>query len=166
MTRLNYWCIGLFLSMGTVLLAGCGGTDTVQPDQAVVLQPGEGIAAVVIETGDPINDIFIRSPDNGKAPSIEITRAEVGMHLFVYAVPAGSYCLVQYHYENYTISQNDPTHGVCFDVIAGKIAYSGNLSPNGADGRLWVDQNYYWPVFQKMFKEQYPKLASYPIVTP
>lgn len=148
-----------------VTLAGCG-LDPVQPDQGITLQPGQGIAAVVMDTLDPLNAIYIKSADNDRAPTIEIHHVEVGVHLFVFVVPPGSYCVTRYSYLNYYITQNDPKHGVCFYVIAGKIAYSGNLSPRSYNGKLYVDQNYNWEAFRKMLKDQYPKLAPYPVVTP
>ena len=165
MTRLNYWCIGLFLSMGTVLLAGCGGTDTVQPDQTVVLQPGDGIAAVVFDTVDQLTAVSIDSADH-KDAGIGISFIDKGVHLYVFVVPAGSYCLTHFNTGFYRFTQNDQTHGVCFDVVPGKVAYSGNLAPGDYNGEVMTAQNYEWPAFEKMFKEQYPKLVSYPIVTP
>src|SRR5574337_334255 len=109
--------------------------------------------------------VYIKSADNDRAPTIEIQHVEVGVHLFVFVVPPGSYCVTRYSYGNYYITQNDPKHGVCFYVIAGKIAYSGNLAPRGYNGKVYVDQNYESSAFQKMLKTQYPKLAIYPVVT-
>lgn len=156
-----------FATMAVLLmsLAGCG-LDPVQPDQAITLQSDQGIAAVVIDSLDPLNAIYIKSADNDSAPTIEIQHVDVGIHLFVFVVPPGSYCVTRYSYGNYYITQNDPKHGVCFYVIAGKIAYSGNLAPRGYNGKVYVDQNYEWSAFQKMLRDQYPKLAGYPVVTP
>lgn len=54
-----------------VSLAGCG-LDPVQPDQEITLQPGQGIAAVVIDSLDPLNAFYIKSADNDSAPAIKI----------------------------------------------------------------------------------------------
>ena len=151
---------GLLLS-----LAGCG-LDPVQPDQEIALQPGQGIAAVVIDTLDPLNAFYIKSGDHDSAPVIKIPHVEVGVHLFIFVVPSGSYCVTRFSSGSYYFTADDPKHGACFDVIAGKVAYSGNLSPRGYNGRVITDQDYNWPAFEKMFKQQYPKLALYPIVTP
>lgn len=148
-----------------LLLAGCG-LDPVQPDQAITLQPGQGIAAVVIDSLDPLNAFYIKSADNESAPAIKIQHVDVGVHLYIFVVPAGSYCVTRFSSGNYSITQDDPKHGVCFYVIAGKIAYSGNLAPRGYNGKVYVDQNYEWSAFQKMLKDQYPKLVDYPVVTP
>ncbi len=156
----------IWISVGLVaaLLAGCG-TNPVTPDQDVTLQPGYGIAAVVFDTLDVLNSVTIKSPDRN-GTELAVGFVDKGVHLNVYAVPAGTYCLVKFHTAFYKITQDDPTHGVCFDVVAGKVAYSGNLAPRARGQTLWTYQNYDWPAFEKMFKEQYPKLASYPLVTP
>jgi hypothetical protein len=161
---MKHWRIEGLSCLAALLLAGCG-LDPVKPDQEIVLQPGEGIAAVVFDTLDVLNAVTIRSPDrNGM--EFGVSYVDKGVHLYVFIVPAGSYCLVKFQTSFYTITQDDPTHGVCFDVVAGKVAYSGNLSPRAHGQSLQTDQNYDWPAFEKMFKEQYPKLAQYPIVTP
>ena len=149
----------------SAVLAACG-LDPVQPDQEVTLPPGDGIAAVVLDTLDPINAFYIKSPDNSAAPTIEVTHVNVGVTLFPFVVPAGRYCVTRYSFSTYDITQNHPKDGVCFDVVAGKVAYSGNLAPRGHGGGVYVDQNYDWRGFEKMWKDQYPKLAQYPIVTP
>lgn len=149
----------------TVLLAGCGGTDSIKPDQEVVLKPGDGIAAVVFDTVDTLNTVSIDSPDH-KDVEIGITVVDKGANLFVFEVPAGTYCLTRFYTGFYRYIQEDPTHGVCFDVIAGKVAYSGNFAPGVYNGRVMTYQNYNWPGFEKTFKAMYPKLASIPIVTP
>jgi|SRR5579863_4458 len=161
----NYSRICLTLGVSAALLAGCG-IDPVQPNQDVAMAANYGIAAVVLDTLDPVNNFYIKSADDPKAPEIEVTRVQPGVTLFVYDVPAGSYCVVHYQIANFNIDQNDPTHGSCFDVVAGKVAYSGNLAPRGHNGKIYIYQNYDWLAFEKMLKEQYPKLASIPIVTP
>jgi hypothetical protein len=157
--------IGVVVLSGVVMLAGCGGMDSVKPDQDVTLQPGHGIAAVVMDTLDPLNAVSIKSPDN-KDVELEISHVDVGVHMSVFVVPAGSYCLTKFFTGSYVFTQDDQTHGICFDVVPGKVAYSGNLAPRAYGQNTRTDQNYNWPAFEKMFKEQYPKLANYPIVTP
>jgi len=158
--------LSALVATGVILLSSGCGLDPVQPDQEVVLQSDQGIAAVVIDSLDPLNAIYIKAADNDSAPTIEIQHVNAGVHLFVFVVPPGSYCVTRYSYLNYYITQNDPKHGVCFDVIAGKIAYSGNLAPRGYQGKIYVEQNYEWSAFQKMLKDHYPKLAAYSVVTP
>ena len=165
MIRLSKLRNGVMIGLCAVLLAGCGGTDAVQPDQDVTLQPGYGIAAVLFHTADQLNSVGIDSLDH-KGSDLSISLVDSGVHLYVFAVPAGTYCLVRFYTGFYRFVQNDPTHGVCFDVLAGKVAYSGTLAPGTYDGAVRTDQNYDWVIFEKMFKDQYPKLANYPIVRP
>jgi hypothetical protein len=151
------------IGLVAVFLAACG-TDQVQPDQDVTLQPGYGIAAVVFDTLDPLNAVSVASRDN-KGGQLDIGFVDKGVSLFVYAVPSGSYCLSQFHTGFYRFWTLDP-HDDCFDVVAGKVAYSGNFTPRAYGHSVRTAQNYDWPAFEKMFKEKYPKLAHYPIVTP
>lgn len=152
------------MSVGLVTMVGCGSTDPVHPDQDVTLQPGYGIAAVVFDTLDVLTTVTIKSPDNGT--EVDVGSVGKGMNMYVYAVPAGSYCLTRFDTGFYRYHTNDQTHGVCFDVIAGKVAYSGNLAPRAYLEGVRTDQNYDWTGFEKVFKQDYPKLASLSIVTP
>lgn len=163
MTMRHY--LWMTLGLSTLLLAGCGGTEPVHPDQDLALQPGYGIEAVVFDNLDSLNSIVIRSPDHPDQ-EVSIGFVDKGIHMLVFEVPAGSYCLVKFHTAFYTIIQDDPTHGVCWDVVPGKVAYSGNLAPRAYGKSLRTDQNYDWAMFKKNFKDQYPKLANYPLVTP
>lgn len=156
--------IGAMIGLSVVLLAGCGGTDTVKPDQDVSLPPGDGIAAVLFHTADQLTAVSIDSIDH-KGADIGISFVDKGLNLYVFVVPAGTYCLTRFNTGFYRFTQNE-ARGVCFDVLPGKVAYSGTLTPGSYDGGVRTDQNYDWAIFEKMFKDQYPKLASYPIVTP
>lgn len=161
---LNHLRVGVTIAFGMIVLSGCGGVDPVQPDQNVALQPGYGIAAVGFDTLDPLNAIDLRSADpNGV--QLGVSFVDKGSHLFVFAVPAGSYCLRSFHtgfYKFWTIDSHDD----CFDVVAGKVAYSGNYTPRAYGKSVQTPQMYDWAAFEKTFKDQYPKLASLPIVTP
>lgn len=148
-----------------LMLHGCG-ADAVKPDQVVTLQPGQGIAAVVIDALDPLDNITIKSPDNTNAPELVITGVKAGTTMLVYVVPAGRYCVDSFYFDSWRFIQSDLKHGVCFDVIAGEVAYSGNIGPRVYRKKVWTAQNYDWNAFRKQLSRQYPKLAGYPIVTP
>jgi hypothetical protein len=153
------------VGLGILLLAGCGGTEPVHPDQEVALQPGDGVAAVVFDTLDSLNSIVIKSPDH-KDQELSVGFVDKGIHMLVFEVPAGTYCLSKFHTGFYVFTQKDQTHGICWDVVPGKVAYSGNLAPRAYGQDVFTGQNYDWAMFKKNFKEQYPKLANFPIVTP
>jgi len=152
------------IGLGVLLLAGCG-TDPVSPDQDVSLQPGYGVAAVVFDNLDVLTAVTIKSPDP-KGGEVDISYVGKGVTMFVYTLPAGSYCLTHFNTAFYRFTQDDMTHGICFDVVAGKVAYSGNLAPRAVGRDTKTFQNYYWAAFEKSFKDQYPKLANLPIVKP
>lgn len=163
MMTARIWTIAV-LALTAVLLTGCGGTDPVQPDQDVQLQPGYGIGVVVFDTLDALSVATIKSPDT--KVEVDVGYVDKGVHMFVYALPAGSYCLTRFNTGFWRFHQDDPTHGICFDVVVGKVAYSGNLAPRAYGKSVRTDQNYHWAEFEKSFKQGYPKLAQYPIVTP
>jgi hypothetical protein len=153
--------------MAGLLLAGCGATDPVQPDQDVTLPKGVGIAAVVINSRDPLTGVTFRSRDYPDAAPLQVGGVDRGITLRVFLLPAGSYCAAAFGYRDVLLKERGSDHEVCFDVIPGKVAYSGDIGPRGDDqNRILMFQRYNWPAFEKMFKEQYPKLAPYPIVTP
>lgn len=156
----------MLTGMGLAMLAGCGATtdSLVQPDQEVTLQPNQGFAAVVMDTLDALSVTTIKSPDN-KDVELDLGYVDKGVHMYVYAVPAGTYCLVRFNTGFYRFHQ-ESSRDVCFDVVPGKVAYSGNLAPRAVGHQAITYQNYDWAAFKKMFKEQYPKLANYPIVSP
>jgi len=156
------------LIMGLALLAGCGATDPVQPDQELTLPPGNGIAVVVVDSLDPLNGITLKSPDHKDAPDLEVGHVDKGVTMRVYVLPAGSYCVFSFFFGIHQFKEKDPDHDVCFDVIAGIVAYSGNIGPrsNGSSKSATMMQHYDWKVFESAFKVGYPKLSQYPIVTP
>jgi hypothetical protein len=148
-----------------MLIGGCS-LAPVSQDEAVTLKPNEGIAVLIFQTLDPINGITFKSPDNNDISALDIDRVLPGTHMLVFILPEATYCLISYHYMDYIITQNDQKHGDCFDVVAGKIAYSGDLVPGMKGGVPVVLQDYQWAAFKKRLGDEYPKLASYPIVAP
>lgn len=176
MRTTRYLCVGAVV-ISVVLATGCG-LAPVQKGQQITLGPNEGIAAVVMDTLNPLTQVTIDGTDpNGATMKIPATPVGVNMYLFV--VPAGHYCLSRYAVGMSEVTMDDKLHGDCFDVISGKIAYSGNFAPRAfSNSGTWVGsslqgytiktlQNFEWDTFQKELKDQYPDLvAKYPVVTP
>lgn len=163
--------------MLAVMLAGCG-LAPIDKRQSVSLGPNEGIAAVVTDSLNTLSQVTIEGTDPNSA-SMKISMAPVGVSMYLFVVPAGHYCLTQYSVGMSLVEMDDKLHGDCFDVVAGKIAYSGNLAPrafsssgtwgkNGLEGyNIKTLQNFEWDAFQKKLKEEYPAVAAkYPVVTP
>lgn len=165
------------VAMLAVLLAGCG-LAPVDKGQSVSLGPNQGIAAVVLDALNPLVQVTLESSDP-KGATLAIPNAPIGVTMYLFVVPAGRYCLSRYSVGMTNVRSDDPGHGDCFDVVAGKVAYSGHLAPRAFNsGGTWVKnqlvgydirtlQNFQWDDFQKMLKDQYPQIAAqYPIATP
>jgi hypothetical protein len=116
---------------------------------------------------DPLKQISINSTDKG-GQTLKIPYVPAGTTLNVFATPAGTYCVAEYYFQFIRITLNDQKHGVCFDVIPGKIAYSGNITPSAdSPNDIETYQTYDWKGFEAKLKSEYPTLAAqYPIVKP
>ena len=160
-----------------VSVSGCG-TATIEKGQQITLGPNEGIAAVVMDALNPLSQITFEGTDKG-GTTIKIPSAPIGVTMYLFAVPAGHYCLSRYAAGMTEITSTDQENGDCFDVVAGKIAYSGNLAPRAFNSSgTWIRnqlvgydirtlQNFEWAAFEKRMQDEYPDLvAKYPIVTP
>lgn len=150
----------------TVGLSACG-LAPVEPGEPVALGPNDGIAAVVIDSLDLLSQISFE-PVGHDAKTLAITDAPKGVTLYMFVVPAGTYCVAGFHFGSWSFHSVDPKHGTCFDVLAGKIAYSGNVAPRAVNGgSVRTYQNYDWPAFEAKLKKEYPDIAAkYPLVTP
>lgn len=157
-----------------VILAGCAsvsGQPPIPPGQSVQLQPGEGIAALLMDTYDPVTQVRLESPDE-KNPALVLPSMSAGRSLALFAVPAGVYCLKQFSSGRFIFRSRGLDVG-CFHVTAGHISYSGNMVPtddphptSSAHGAL-TDQQYHPTVFLDLLKRQYPELmAAYPTAGP
>lgn len=157
------------IAVPALLLAGCGvaGLPPIGKGQSPALGPNQGIAAVVVDSLDPLNQIAL-DPTEGDGPGMDIPTAPAGVHMYIFVMPVGHYCLTSFWFGSTRLHQNDQKHGICFDVLADKIAYSGNIAPRAyGPGDLRTNQNYDWKGFEAALKADYPDLAAkYPIVAP
>ena len=149
-----------------LFVTGCG-LAPVSQGQAITLGPNEGVAAVVMDTLDPLQSIMFQGTDKDGA-TLRISSVPKGVTLNLFVVPAGHYCLTQFSLGGHELDQNDTEHGVCFDVIAGQTAYSGNLAPRAyGPNNLRTDQNYDWVGIKRKLQADYPEVvAKYALVTP
>jgi len=156
------------------LLTGCAsvlGQPPISPGQSVRLQPGEGIAALLMDTYDPVTQVRLESPDE-KNPVLVLPSMAAGRTLALFAVPAGVYCLKQFNSGRFQFRSRGLDVG-CFQVTAGHISYSGNMVPmddprptSGAHGAV-TDQQYQATAFLDLLKQQYPEMAAaYPTAGP
>jgi len=164
----------VLLSLGAGLLGGCAVLSSqppITPGQSVQLQPGEGIAALTMDTLDPVTQVLL-APTDGKGPTLDLPSMPAGRTLALFAAPTGVYCLKQFFYGRYRFFSKTLELG-CFQVTAGHISYSGSIKPTagrdpstGEDTAL-IDQVYEPAVFLALLKQQYPQLlAAYPTAGP
>lgn len=160
--------------LGMGLLGGCAvlsAQPPITPGQSVQLQPGEGIAALLMDTLDPVTQVLLVSTD-GKGPTLDLPSMPAGRTLALFNAPAGDYCLKQFFFGRYHFYSKKLELG-CFRVTAGHISYSGSIKPTagrdpstGQDAAL-IDQEYEPGVFLALLKQQYPQvMAAYPTAGP
>jgi hypothetical protein len=165
---------GVLLLSGTGFLAGCAVLSSqppIAPGQSVQLQPGDGIAALVMDTLDPVTQVLLVSTD-GEGPTLDLPSMPAGRTLALFEVPTGVYCLKQFSYGEYRFISRKFQLG-CFQVTTGHISYSGSIKPTagrdpatGENGAI-VDQAYEPAVFLALLKQQYPQvMAAYPTAGP
>src|SRR5882724_1646486 len=160
----------VLLLLGASLLAGCAVLNSqppITPGQSAQLQPGEGIAALVMDTLDPVTQVLLVSTDD-KGPTLDLPSMPAGRTLALFPVPTGVYCLKQFSYGRYRFYSKKLELG-CFQVTEGHISYSGSIKPTagrdpatGEDGAM-IEQAYEPAIFMALLKQQYPQvLAAYP----
>lgn len=155
-------------------IAGCAGVvaqPPIAPGQSVQLQPGEGIAALLMDTQDPVTQVRLQSPDD-RNPTLDLPSMSAGRQLALFAVPAGVYCLKQFNYGRYQFHSQKLELG-CFQVAPGRISYSGTIVPSAsvdpavAHDEALISQEFEPQVFLDLLKRQYPQLmAAYPTAGP
>jgi hypothetical protein len=145
------WLVALLLALG-----GCA-SNLITADQALVLSSGQGLAAVVLDTLDPITQVIL-APVSNKGGELSIPAVPVGRHLFLLAAPAGRYCIHQFHYD--TLNFKAVNDSLCFDVAAGHISYSGDFAPRVVDGTVVLERNDNYQDFISLLQTAYPRAAA------
>lgn len=154
-----------------MLISACTGMEPLTGDQAPVLSPDQGMVVVVLDSKDVLNHMTFKGTDE-EGIKLTIPMIQPGMSMYLFPTKQCTYCLTDYYVgpspmSNNQITQFDQKHGDCFDVIAGKTVYSGNLAPRAYGSTLRVEQDYHWDWFVPEFKKRYPTLSEkYPLVTP
>lgn len=138
-------------------LAACGSAPLAL-DQPLQLRPGQGLAAVMLDTLDPLTQVSLepRSPDGIK---LIIPAAPAGKSLYLFPAPAGHYCLVSYHYGRYTLTGGGEGFG-CFDVVSGKLVYGGTLAPRVEESKVVTHLVMDAAGFRALLQKLYPSVAG------
>lgn len=138
--------------------AGCSNIQPLQQGEPPRLGKGEGLAAVMMDTADPLSEVFIR-PAGGNGTALEIPSIPVGQNVYLFKAPAGNYCFQQFHYGDILFFGRGADLD-CFNVPAGELGYSGDLAPRVVNGQVIIHQNYDFDAFQRLLKKQYPQIAA------
>src|SRR5579871_2439983 len=141
----------------SLLVSACTSLTPLAHDGPVRLAPNQGLAAVVIDTLDPLTDLEVESRSGG--PSLMVASVPVGRDVYLFPVPAGTYCMTRFKYSNLSLAGSKGMLG-CFVVRAGQLSYSGTLAPRVEDGRAVTHQVQDMPGFRILLQQQYPQVAQ------
>lgn len=137
-------------------LSACG-TEPIQQDQPITLQAGQGLAAVVYDVADPLSQVTLESAES--STQLQITAVPVGVHVYLFQVPAGSYCFTSFQFGRWHFFSKDK-EGQCFQVKAGELGYGGTLSPRVVNGEVMTGQDMDLERFRSELTQSYPIIAK------
>ncbi len=151
----------IFYAVAASLSEGCATRpvqmpESGQPGQLMQLAAGEGIAAVQLDVSDVQPQLLFKE-QAGDGQVLEIRDPPAGESLYLFKVQAGRYCMTQFYYNKQKIYPRDLG---CFTVPAGRIAFSGYLSPKVVDGLTYVDQAFRTDDAEDQLKQSYPDVAA------
>ena len=138
------------------LLSACA-TAPLPQDQAVTLWPDQGLAAVMIDTLDPITLVTFQQQDGGN--KLIVASVPPGIGLYLFPIRAGRYCMTRFHYANFDFAA-EKSALQCFQVTAGKLSYSGTLAPRVEGGKPVTHQVQDPQGFRVLLEHQYPQVAK------
>src|SRR5690242_17735086 len=118
-------------------LASCG-IQPIEQDQPIILAAGQGLAALEFDAADPVTQVEFQSAEGNK---LAINTVPVGVNLYMFQVPAGSYCFTNFQFGRWHFFWKDKQEGNCFAVKAGELGYSGVLAPRVVNGEVQVGQD-------------------------
>ena len=144
-------------TLGMLLgLAACSAAP-IQQDQPVQLSQGQGLAAVMLDTLDPLSQVNIDPSAPGRS-NFSIPAVPIGKNIYLFAVPAGHYCFTSYRYGQWEMYGKGGELG-CFDVPAGGLGYSGTLAPRVENGQIVTHQVMDPAGFRALLTALYPAIA-------
>jgi hypothetical protein len=138
-------------------VAGCG-LAPLQQDQPVYLLPGQGLAAVMLDTLDPLTQVIIEPRGSG-GTKLDIASVPSGKNIYLFPVPAGQYCFTRFQYGRWGFFGKEGELA-CFEVKAGEIGYSGTLAPRVEDGQVYSHQVMDTDGFRALLTQRYPIIAK------
>ena len=136
------------------LLCGCA-IAPLQQDEPVTLARDQGLAAVMIDTLDPLTQVIFQQPGGGN--KLVVAEVPAGIDIYLFPTRAGRYCMTGFHFASFDFSSRGEPE--CFQVSAGQLSYSGTLAPRVQDGRPVTRQVMDLQGFRVLLAERYPGIA-------
>lgn len=170
---MRLWIRALISLIFCLLIEGCAITtpaDAIQPmaDDSIHLQAGQGLAAVIIDSSQPLTQILLTPLQKG-LKTLVIPSSPTGKHLYLFVTDAGTYCI--HHFNTARSSFDAKVDNQCFEVETGKISYGGvfepfiGFTPTFSSIGAMTQRND-WDGFWKLLKSTYPTLAGSAFATP
>ncbi|HEX4300074.1 MAG TPA: hypothetical protein VH327_04320 [Gammaproteobacteria bacterium] len=145
----------LRVASAAALLCACAVAPLPQ-DQVVTLAPGQGLAAVMIDTLDPLSLVTFEQPGGGA--KLVVATAPAGINIYLFPTRAGRYCMTRFQFASFDFSARAGAE--CFQVSAGQLSYSGTLAPRVEEGRPVTHQVMDQQGFRVLLGERYPTVAK------
>lgn len=136
------------------LLCACAVAPLPQ-DQAVTLAKDQGLAAVMIDTLDPLTEVTFQQQGTGR--KLVVAAVPAGINIYLFPTRSGPYCITGFHFANLDFKVRGAPE--CFQVSAGQLSYSGTLAPRVEEGRPVTHQVMDPQGFRVLLGEQYPTVA-------
>jgi hypothetical protein len=137
------------------LLCACAVAPLPQ-DQAVTLARDQGLAAVMIDTLDPLSEVTFQQPGGGR--KLVVATVPAGINIYLFPTHAGRYCITGFHFASLDFKVGGAPE--CFQVSAGQLSYSGTLAPRVEEGRPVTHQVMDEQGFRVLLGEHYPSIAK------
>jgi len=155
MSASRSWIHSVAFAAVVSALSACAVSPLPQ-DQAVSLTPDQGLAAVMIDTLDPLSQVTFEQPDGSH--KLVVASVPAGINIYLFPTRAGRYCMTRFHFASLDFVARDRTL-TCFQVAAGQLNYSGTLAPRVEEGEPVTHQVMDQPGFRVLLGERYPAVA-------
>lgn len=133
--RLVATLVGALFAGDGLAAADAGAVLPLTVEDAAALAPDEGHLALVLDSLDHIQNLRF-APRGRVAAAFSLSEVPPGIHLFVFRLPAGEYCMDDFRAERRRYKRRSTDEGsFCFAVFAGDLTYPGHIVPRAGEGR-------------------------------
>jgi hypothetical protein len=148
--------LGLVLASA---LAGCV-SSAIKPDDALDLEPGEGLVGIQFDSLDRITEIQFQR--RGGGDTINLAEAQPGVTTHLFRAEPGEYCLYMFHFGDWRIRFGEGGDPLCIEVVAGELRYGGTFTPRVVRGKVSMFQSVGDAEhFERSVRAKYPASERY-----